>query len=328
MGKEQRENEADIEGEVQRCLEMVAISRVFDIEGLWEVLGEVGRNGTLEDEVKNILENISEAHARTGNQSSQKPPEIIDSEEELTPEEAPPPRHQKESSGVELIVIDNMTHIISELLSRREKSEAHTLLNLLSITLHTLTQTSNILTLIHNTTVPSKASSTPAHPTTASTSTSSRPRQPQIQTPSSIFPSNTTKPALGKIFTQFPALHLFISKLAKGRGDAELLYGGGGQDEDSVSGQQGAVNYCYVVEVLKDETPNLGPENEKKKGKKFGWREQRWTAVETTADGTGFVGAFQVKGDMGGMGLGRETIGGLRGVGNVAKIYGFGGRKV
>ena len=101
-----------------------------------------------------------------------------------------------------------------------------------------------------------------------------------------------------------------------------------GQDEESLAGYQKEVRYCFVVEVLKDETPNLGPENEKKKGKKFGWREQRWTAVETTADGTGFVGAFQVKGDMGGMGLGRETIGGLRGVGNVAKIYGFGGRKV
>jgi hypothetical protein len=303
---------------------MVAISRVFDIEGLWEVLGEVGRSGTSKDE--DILENGSEADPRMNRQSLQKPPEIIDSEEELTPESASPPPDQKEDSGIELIVIDNMTHIISELLARKEKSEAHTLLALLSQTLHTLTHTSNILTVLHNTTVSSKATSTYLPTPTTSTS---RSRQPQIQPPSSIFPSNASKPALGQIFTQFPELHLFISKLPKGREDAELLYG---QDEDSVSGQKGAVSYCYIVEVLKDETPNLGFKKEKekddRKGKRFGWREQRWTAVELTADGTGFVGPFQVNGNMRGMGLEREKFVGLRDVGNVAKIYGFGGRRV
>ena len=93
-------------------------------------------------------------------------------------------------------------------------------------------------------------------------------------------------------------------------------------------GNRKDVKYCYVVEVLKDETPNLGPENEKKKGKKFGWREQRWTAVDLKGDGTGFVGAFQVKGNMRGLGLDRERIGGLTDVGHVAKMYGFGGRRV
>jgi hypothetical protein len=128
--------------------------------------------------------------------------------------------------------------------------------------------------------------------------------------------------------------------LPKGRGDAEILYGK--HDEDSVSVLQGSVNveYCFVVEVLKDETPNLGMQGERDKGKgkevdredgkgkKFGWREQRWTAVDVTADGTGFEGAFQVKGNMRGMELERERIGGLTDVGNMAKIYGFGGRRV
>jgi len=127
-----------------------------------------------------------------------------------------------------------------------------------------------------------------------------------------------------------------------------VLYG---HDEASLPGGGGerVVGYCFVVEVLKDETPNLGSQAQveengkgegkgkveeaqmvegKSGGKKFGWREQRWTAVDMTAGGTGFVGAFQVKGDMRGIGLESEKIGGLTDVGNVAKIYGFGGRRV
>lgn len=86
------------------------------------------------------------------------------------------------------------------------------------------------------------------------------------------------------------------------------------------------MGYCAVVEVLKDETPILGEDREK--GRKFGWREQRWTAVEVTADGLGLVGAFQAKGNMRGMGLEREKVGGLTDVGRAAKIHGFGGRRV
>jgi len=123
-----------------------------------------------------------------------------------------------------------------------------------------------------------------------------------------------------------------------------MLYGRG---EDSLLGygNRKDVKYCYVVEVLKDETPNLGEEEEggeggesegegkegvngKGGGRRFGWREQRWTAVDLKGDGTGFVGAFQVKGNMRGLGLDRERIGGLTDVGHVAKMYGFGGRRV
>jgi hypothetical protein len=336
----------EVEKGVQRCLEMVAISRVFDIEGLWEVLGEVGRDGTSHDDSDTP---VSTHDPKTTERSPQRPTEIADSEAELTPEAAtplPPSQNKTEQDpGIEIIIIDNITHLITSLLARKEKSEAHDFLTLLSLTLHTLTHTRNILTLLHNSTVPTKSSASTsnyAYRTTTSNLTTSRnqnhqSRQPQI--PTSIFPSNTTKPALGQIFTQFPELHLFISKLPKGKGDAEILYG---HDEDSVSVLQGSgnVKYCFVVEVLKDETPNLGMQGERDKGegkgldredgkgKKFGWREQRWTAVDVTADGTGFEGAFQVKGNMRGMELERERIGGLTDVGNVAKIYGFGGRRV
>lgn len=76
-----------VDDDVHRCLEMVAISRVFDVEGLWEVLGEVGRDcvgdeGTSED---------------------------------------------KYEEGMEVIIIDNMTQLINELFARKEKGEGRLL---------------------------------------------------------------------------------------------------------------------------------------------------------------------------------------------------------
>ena len=74
----------EVEEEVRRCLEMVAISRVFDVEGLWEVLGEIGR----------------------------------DSESGVRDDEA-----MREATGVEMVIVDNMTHLINELFARKERSE-------------------------------------------------------------------------------------------------------------------------------------------------------------------------------------------------------------
>jgi hypothetical protein len=110
--------------------------------------------------------------------------------------------------------------------------------------------------------------------------------------------------------------------LPKSREDAEILYG---RDEDSLPLYPGSVKYCTVVEVLKDETPNLGEGKEKRW---FGWREQRWTAVEISPDGLELNGAFMAKGNMRGLGFEREKIGGMTDVGNVAKIWGFGRRRV
>jgi hypothetical protein len=343
----------EVEIDVQRCLEVVAISRVFDFEGLWEVLGEVNRDSTLHDDYAIPSSPDPEAHEPEPHH----PPEIFDSEEELTPERASSRDKKSPDPGMEIIIVDNLTHIITSLLAQKEKSEAHGHLALLSHTLHTMTHTSNILTILHNSTVPSKPTSISTststskynynYPTTTGARTHhqhSRAQTPQVQNRSSIFPSNTAKPALGQIFTQFPDLHLFLSRLPKRREDAEIIYG---RDEDSSLGygNRKDVKYCYVVEVLKDETPNLGEEEEggeggenegegkegvngKGGGRRFGWREQRWTAVDLKGDGTGFVGAFQVKGNMRGLGLDRERIGGLTDVGHVAKMYGFGGRRV
>ena len=116
-----------------------------------------------------------------------------------------------------------------------------------------------------------------------------------------------------------------MSQLPKTREDAERLYG---RDEEDVEGSGGEVGYCYVVEVLKDETPNLGSGSDvEKKERMFAGREQRWAAVDVAPDGLRLVDAFLAKGNMRELELEREK-GRVQDVGNVAKIYGFGGRRV
>jgi len=122
-----------------------------------------------------------------------------------------------------------------------------------------------------------------------------------------------------------------MSTMPKTRNDAQQFYGQ--DDEDVFEGKrhQKEVVYCYTVEVLKDETPNLGAQTEKEKDqRKFGGREQRWVAVEASPDGLGLVDAFMAKGNMRGLGLEREKgrMQDVGSVGSVAKIYGFGGRMV
>ncbi|KAL2069041.1 hypothetical protein VTL71DRAFT_15379 [Oculimacula yallundae] len=358
-------NGVEIDEQVQKCLEMVAISRVFDVEGLWEVIGEVDHvdsasldHGSRDQDGKGG-ENIGVAG---GGDEAVEPdaaddqPEILDSEEELTPPVSPivlndQTEETSEDEGTEIIIVDNMTHIINDLFARKEKNDAHTLLTLLSTTLHTLSATNNILTILHNTTnasTSSKSNTNPLYPPPQTT----HPKNPQSRNPNfnrtalhattahSIFLSATTKPALGQIFAQFPDLHIFMHRLPKGRGDAEALCGGVESPvSDEARDSTRAIKYTTILEILKDEAPTPAPlidGADSQEARQFGYREQKWTALELDAASGGLclIGAFQEKGGMRGMGMSRER-GGTRveeglsgGVGNVAKVWGFGGRRV
>jgi hypothetical protein len=125
--------ELNVDEDVQRCLEMVAISRVFDIEGLWGALGEIRRHRSSDFEAKHLESEIAESEGMEATEKVLNPersPEISDSEEEPTPEDealpTPGPRptsKDKDEDGTEIIIVDNMTHIINELFSRKEKSD-------------------------------------------------------------------------------------------------------------------------------------------------------------------------------------------------------------
>ncbi|APA12045.1 hypothetical protein SS1G_14192 [Sclerotinia sclerotiorum 1980 UF-70] len=278
------DTEIEIQKEVYTMLELVAISRVFDIEGLWEALSEIGRtDGQLskDEEQENFNKNPSPKAKRAEKQAEPPlykiPDEIGDSEEEDV--EMTPPLVQPTTSntseaeiGPEILVIDNMHYLISHLFTHSEKSSAHNLLSLLSRTLHTLTHTQNILTILHNTTISTKINYTKP---------GARQAPPAIQ---SIITSVAQKPSLGRIFDDFLDLHIMISKIPKRRADAEILYG---QDEKFSE----EVNYCFVFEVLRDECPILG--GDRGLGRKFGDREQRWGLFEIGNEGMELVDAFR-----------------------------------
>lgn len=75
--------------------------------------------------------------------------------------------------------------------------------------------------------------------------------------------------------------------MPKTREDAEVLYGRG---EDSLSLSD--VGYCTILEVLKDETPNLG---EGRSTRRLGEREQRWVGLVVSSDGLYLRSAFPEK---------------------------------
>lgn len=276
-------DEVGIEKQVNTLLELVAISRVFDVEGLWEVLSEIGRT-----QVPSWKDEPNEKQAEPLHRL---PDEIGDSEEEdidiliPPPVKAMPPTTSEVETSPEILIIDSMHYLISQLFTHSETTSAHNLLSLLSRTLRTLTHTQNILAILHNSTISTNTKYT--KPATR------QPPPPAIQ---SIFTSTAQKPSLGRIFDDFLDMHIMISKMPKSRGDAEVLYG---QDENL---QNLEVDYCLVFEVLKDECPILG--EDRKFNRRFGDREQRWGLFEIDSDGTELVGAFRDEVDGGWAGHG------------------------
>lgn len=243
-----------------------------------------------------------------------------------------------ESKGrTEIIIIDNMTTPISELFSRRERSFGtsqpfpslhhstilpktksanpsypivHTFLSTFFRTLHTLSQTHNILTLLLNTLT------SPAPPR-ASSREASHPSASRLPlNPISVFAATTARPALGKLFSDLCALHLLVTSVPKTATDAGMLYASPpdpGDDEEPYTSvrdllargrEEGKteVEYVFVVEVLKDVTGHLdawlgldsdrGPyersgtsRTRKRKRKRKQNRAQRWAPFAISLDG-------------------------------------------
>ena len=116
-----QEEEQKINVDVGRCLEMVGISRVFDVEGLWEVLREIGRSS-----VSSLDRDGAGSKDVDDETQSDHEVEIADSEEEEDELEGKSKERLKgedTDEGIEIIIIDNMTQIINELFSRKEKSD-------------------------------------------------------------------------------------------------------------------------------------------------------------------------------------------------------------
>lgn len=122
VGGGEKIDHLEVDRDVQSCLEMVAISRVFDLEGLWEVLGEVGRDSCSGDEA--TVSDLAGA----------------DQAEEVAEEGHEEDRPRDE--GTELVIIDSMGHIINELFSRKEKGDCTSPQPLFPPKLHRANETS------------------------------------------------------------------------------------------------------------------------------------------------------------------------------------------
>ncbi|KAG9228227.1 hypothetical protein BJ875DRAFT_389838 [Amylocarpus encephaloides] len=293
--------EGDIEELVGQALEIVAVSRVFDIEGLWEVLGEMNRPPAQTSPPAAQQQDKRET-VRTSRPDWELPieREIDDSQAETTPALSPPMEKQanepelttSHEEGIQILLIHTLTPLLTSTLSTRPKPEAHALITALSNTIHTLTTTHNILTILHNTAVPTSPSSKFHH---ESGGGSERKARRETHLAPSVFPSGTVKPALGLIFDQFVCLNILISPLPKSRGDAAVLYG---HDSNNPLSSTVDPNHCLVIEILKDESPTSSS--------RLGAREASWTAVDVDGAGTGFVAAFEESACPRGEALGRE----------------------
>lgn len=362
---------ADVKARIRECLERISVSRVFDMEGLWEVLSELELESTEEpspivgDEViveaeKQEIETPAapeEPESSPLSSLSSTPPyelpplrptqqvaktEVMDSEDEgelspispsspsetTLPEPAPettmpavstptppPPHEQSFASEIDdrtpgVIVITHFSTLLSTLFTQRDKSSAHTTLQLFSSHLRYLARSSGPLIMLLNTTT--NAPSNPVSSTTAAAagpatpgsdgapakrSSSERPMDPTLRSifnplpPShggygagSVALSKKNKPSFGLTFSQFLDLHLQCTRVPRTRADAEAVFTpAAAAAGDSGSGRS---RYAWVVEVLLDESGYWTPTGERID------REQRWGAVDVK-DGVRTVDAFE-----------------------------------
>lgn len=322
------------------------MSRVFDIEGLWEVLSELEVGSPTSSPEPEVGDAVPPAQEEPDSSPLSSPPasspvtelpalrepkiektEIMDSEDEdelSSPSPASPAtdnlptgvtddsgaspepvaqRHSAEEvqpSGPGIILITHFSTLLNALFTQRDRSSAHTTLQLLSSHLRYLSHSSGPLIMLLNSTT--NAPSHPAAPSTAAPTApgppgrkpSERPLDPTLRSifnppppthtgygSASLALSRKNKPAFGLTFSQFLDLHLLCIRLPKTRADAEIVFA------PAATGSARA-KYTWVMEVLLDESGFWDS-----RGRRID-REQRWGAVDIK-DGVRVVDAFEKK---------------------------------
>ncbi|GJN81446.1 hypothetical protein PLIIFM63780_004980 [Purpureocillium lilacinum] len=335
---------------VRACLDRVMLSCVFDVDGLWEVLAELdrpaetatpppespgtGRGGDMEEQRR------QEVGIGEDDKTKASPPpslEIQDSEDEgLTPSPAPAVPRPEASTGTgqeagargptaattaatalgagadgpSIVLVTHFSTLLTSLFAHREKSAAHSSLQLLASQARYLSRSllSQPLFMLLNSTSssahdgrhePGTGSAAPASgdgPGGAAVTTRALDptlrsvfNPPTIPLPAYRAPRAATrrnKPSFGLIFSQMLDTHLLCTPMPRTRADADVVYGGGsntGNGDDRPDNQQhhqqqagsSSVEYVTVVEVLLDEMGlwqgRTGPRPN---------REQRWGVVD------------------------------------------------
>ncbi|KAI1343617.1 hypothetical protein F5Y15DRAFT_370571 [Xylariaceae sp. FL0016] len=242
----------------------------------------------------------------------------------------------------DIILVTHFSSLLTSLFTHKDKTSAHTSLQLLSSHLRYLTRISGPLIMLLNstnspavpptTTTTSHGNNNTDSPTRPDRSTPKRPLPPTLRSIFNPGPGDAAslgygsaaaaagrrnKPAFGLTFAQFLDLHLLCTRVPRTQRDMEMVLRGPGPGQNDRTAR-----YAWVVEVLLDE---LGVGREEEKGEKEMegglpgrvFREQRWGAVDVR-DGVQIVDAFE----------GSQEQRDVKFQGPVRLVAGFGGPRV
>ncbi|KAK7422335.1 hypothetical protein QQZ08_009557 [Neonectria magnoliae] len=266
--------EADVAARTRAGLERVMLSCVFDLDGLWEVLADLDRptvSGMGGEKEKEEEEEGEEEHSNVVAVD-----EIADSQDEdeddydepllLDPQPSPRTTNTNTNTLPDIIVVTHFSSLLTSLFTHREKSAAHSTLQLLGAHLRDLTRnlpTSPLVLLLN---------STSSSSTSAQSADKKAPLDPTLRSIfnpppppgyAAVAHARRSKPSFGLVFAQLLDVHLLCTRLPRARDDAEAAVRGGG------------VRTAVVVEVLLDE---MGLWEGCKGARRD--REQRWTVVD------------------------------------------------
>lgn len=193
-----------LKGKVQACFARISISRVFDVEGLLEVLDELGQG--------------SPSAADTGKKGDESPGEQVEGQRQpriggqdigsTTNPSPPQPQPAPQSTLPDLILITHISSLLSTLFTGRDKDTAHNTAVLLGSHLRTLSHSpapGGPLIILLNTTTSSSFS--PASHNTNSNNNTDDPG-PIPRTDGRERPTPSTKhpnPTLRSIFNPLPS---------------------------------------------------------------------------------------------------------------------------
>ncbi|OBT42333.1 hypothetical protein VE00_06502 [Pseudogymnoascus sp. WSF 3629] len=260
-----------VEEKVNAVLERVGVTRVFDIEGLWEVLGEVGGGGVGDTKASSVgEEGGTDAEDREmGDEkewegggrlprealpSAAAMREIMDSDDDDDDDDLstqrlpnPPPQNPQAKPSLNTNTHHHKppapaapaTHptteiiLIDNLTTLINTLFSHTSTPLAHRLLSQLSRT--LTTLSHSSSVTIFLLNTLVRKSTKSASNSEQQRKKEQEKQHSVFGGMTATPSLGVVFDGFVDLHLMCFALPRGREDAEGVYGVELPDDDGES---------------------------------------------------------------------------------------------
>ncbi|RTE74447.1 hypothetical protein BHE90_011101 [Fusarium euwallaceae] len=242
---------------LRECLDKVMLSCVFDLDGLWEVLADLNKPVEEEDE-----EEIQDSQD--------------DDDEALSPgDNNNDKRQQMTQPGI--IVVTHFSSLLTGVFTHRERSAAHSAMQLLGSHLRDLSRnlSSSPLIMLLNSTSSSSSSgppptgqtknNAPLDATLRSIFHTPPPPPPQPGQGSHSSSTRRVKPNYGVVFSQLLDLHLLCTRIPRTMKDAEAAVQRLGEE----------VRMVWVVEVLQDEIGVWEGTRGARKG-----REQLWTVVD------------------------------------------------